>query len=385
VRKEVDASESALDRFRREHDIVAADDAQNNAVVERLGDLSRRLTNAQAQRIEFEAQHRLIQERDFESLPAVLQNALIQTLKADLSRLEARDAELGRIFLEGNPELQQVRAQLRQTRGRLQREIERTVAGVDSQFLAAKSTEDALRDELGRQQGTVLNLKEISGQYVKLDQAVQANRQLYAALLQRAGETEVVRGVQLSNITVLDPAERPTMPSRPNAVLNLLFGLALGLVFGVGTAAMLENIDTSLKTPADVERVLAVPTLGVIPDFRRVGTVDLAARRRLADRRGTGVVAHGGTSIAAEVFRTLRTSILFFDPEHPPRTMLVTKPGGEGKTATVVNLALSLAQRARASSSSTPTCGSRAAITRSACRRAPASASTSSARRRSPT
>jgi capsular exopolysaccharide synthesis family protein len=345
VRGEVDASEAALDRFRREHGVVAADDAQGNSVVERLQDLSRRLTGAQAQRIELEAQHRLVQERDFESLPAVLQNSLIQTLKADLSRLEARDAELSRIFLGGNPELQQVEAQVKQTRSRLQQEIARTVGGVESQYLAAKDTEDALRAELDRQQTSVLDLKAISGQYVKLDQAVQANRQLYGALLQRAGETEVVRGVQLSNVTVLDPAERPTMPSRPNAMLNVLFGLALGLVFGVTTAAVLENVDTSLKTPADVERALALPTLGVIPDFRRVGTVDLAARRRLSERRGT-VPVPSGTSIAAEVFRTLRTSILFFDPEHPPRTMLVTSSqAGEGKTATVVNLALSLAQQ----------------------------------------
>src|SRR5207244_2618924 len=344
VRKEVDASETALDRFRREHGIVAADDAQGNSVVERLQDLSRRLTNAQAQRIELEAQHQLTQRRDFESIPAVLQNALIQTLKADLSRLEAREAELDRIFLEGNPELQQVRAQLKQTRGRLQGEINRTVGGVESQYLAAKSTEDALRAELERQQGTVLDLRQVSGQYVKLDQAVQANRALYAALLQRAGETEVVRGVQLSNITVLDPAERPSMPSRPNAILNVVFGLVLGLVLGIGTAAVLENVDTSLRTPADVERILALPTLGVIPDFRRVGTADLAARRRLGDRRG--LAAPAGTSVAAEVFRTLRTSILFFDPANPPRTILFpSSRAGEGKTATVVNLALSMAQQ----------------------------------------
>ena len=345
VREEVDASEGALDRFRREHNIVAADDAQGNSVVERLQDLSRRLTNAQAQRIELEAQHDLIQKRDYESLPAVIQNSLIQTLKADMSRLEARNAELSRIFLGGNPELQQVQAQVGQTRSRLQQEVNRTVSGVESQYLAAKNTEDALRAELERQQSTVLDLKQVSGQYVKLDQAVQANRSLYSALLQRAGETEVVRGVQLSNISVLDPAERPSMPSRPNAILNVLFGLVLGLVLGIGTAAVLENVDTSIKTPADVERVLALPTLGVIPDFRRVGTSDLATRRRLADRRA-GLPAPVGTSIAAEVFRTLRTSILFFDPEHPPRTMLVTSSqAGEGKTATVVNLALSLAQQ----------------------------------------
>src|SRR5262249_93053 len=156
---------------------------------------------------------------------AVLQNALIQTLKADLSRLEAREAALGRMSLAGNPELQQVRAQLRQTRGRLQAEINRTVGGVESQYLAARSTEEGLRAELERQEGTVVDLKQVSGQYVKLDQAVQANRSLHAALLQRAGESEVVRGLQRSNITVLDPAERPSMPSRPNAPLNLVFGL----------------------------------------------------------------------------------------------------------------------------------------------------------------
>jgi polysaccharide biosynthesis transport protein len=345
VRQEVEQSEEALDRFRREHGIVAADDAQGNAVVERLQDLSRRLTGAQAQRIELEAQHQLVQSRDFESLPAVLQNALIQTLKAELARLESREAELGTIFLGGNPELQQVREQIRQSRTKLQQETQRAVAGVESQYLAAKNTEDALRAELDRQQNAVLDLKAISGQYVKLDQAVQANRALHAALLQRSGETEVVRGVQLSNITVLDPAERPNMPSRPNAVLNLLFGLALGLMFGVGTAAVLENVDTSLKTPADVESALSLPTLGVIPDFRRVGTEDLAARRRLGGERRALIDPHG-TSIAAEVFRTLRTSLLFFDPEHPAKTMLVTSSqAGEGKTATVVNLALSLAQQ----------------------------------------
>jgi capsular exopolysaccharide synthesis family protein len=334
VQQELDASERALDQFRRQNQIIAPEETQGNAVVERLADLSRRLTGAQAQRIELEAQHQLIEGRDFESLPAVLHSPLIQTLKSDLARLEAREAELARLFLEGNPELKQVKAQVRQTRGRLQKEIERAVAGVDSQYLAAKTTEDALREELGRQQESVLTLKQISGEYVKLDHAVQANRNLYSALLQRMGETDVVRGVQLSNIAVLDPAERPLMPSRPQPLVNLAFGLVLGLVFGVAAVALLESVDTSLRTPVDVERALALPTLGVIPDFRRLPRRDRLLAGPAADR-----------SLASEVFRTLRTSVLFFDPSHPPRAMLVTSSrADEGKTATIVNLALSLAQ-----------------------------------------
>ncbi len=347
VRTDVESSEAALNQFRRDNNVVASDEAQGNSVMERLDDLSRRLTAAQAQRIELEAQHALIANRDYEALPAVLQNALIQSLKGDLAKLETREAELSRIFLDGNPELQQVRAQIRQQRSRMQQEIERAVAGIESQYLAAKNTEDALRDELGRQQEAVLNLREISGQYVKLDQAVQANRHLYAALLERMGETDVVRGVQLSNISVLDPAERPRDPSSPRTMLNLIFGLALGLVFGVTTAAVLENVDTSLKTPDDVQRCLALPTLGVIPDFRRVADSAhlLADRSRAGDGDGVASRMPPRRSIAAEVFRTLRTSVLFFDPKTPPKTLLLTSSqAGEGKTATIVNLAFSLAQ-----------------------------------------
>jgi len=345
VREEVDASEAALNRFRREHDMVVGDEPQGNADIDRLADLSRRLTRAQAQRIELEAQHQLIQKRDYEALPVVLQSTLIQTLKADLSRLEAHEAELARLFLPAAPELQQVQAQVRQQRELLQREIGRAISGVESQYLAAQATEQALRQELERQQGAVLDLKEQSGQYVQLEQAVKANRDLYAALLQRRGETDVVRGVQLSNITLLDPAERPTEPSSPHTILNLLFGLVLGAVFGVGTAAVLENVDTSIKTPADVERCLALPTLGVIPDFRRTGGVERMVADHRSARGNNAVARPPSRSLAAEVFRTLRTSILFFDPKQPPRAMLVTSSqAGEGKTATVVNLGLSLAQ-----------------------------------------
>jgi polysaccharide biosynthesis transport protein len=338
VETELDASEQALDKFRRETHMVAGEEKEGNASLERFQDLARRLTAAETQRIELEAQHQLIEGREFDALPAVLQNSLVQTLKADLARLEAREAELGRLFLDGNPELQQVRAQVQQTRSRLQKEMERAVAGVRAQYLAARTTEQALRDELGRQEAQVLDLRQRGGQYAKLEQAVRANRELHAALLQRMGETDVVRGVQLSNIALLDPAERPTMPTSPQPLLNLAFGLVLGIALGVGVVAVMEHVDTSLRTPADVERVLALPTLGVIPDFRRVNR-----RERSAP---TALPAPSGGGVAAEVFRTLRTSILFFDPEKPPRTMLVTSSrAGEGKTATVVNLALSLAQQ----------------------------------------
>jgi capsular exopolysaccharide synthesis family protein len=119
-------------------------------------------------------------------------------------------------------------------------------------------------------------------------------------------------------------------------------------------AFVLENLDTSLKTPDDVRRALHLPTLGVVPDFaalslgygRRALTLPTVnAGGELAAPKGEIVGLLHDHSVPAEAYRSIRTSILFCNPAQPPRSLLITSSQpGEGKTATTVNLAISLAQ-----------------------------------------
>ena len=348
VQNDLLQAERALNQFRREHRVVSLDEKEN-AVVERLSDLARRLTEAEADRITAESQYRLVKNREYELLPEVLQNSLIQSLKGEVSRIEIRHAELSQTFLEKSPQLAEVTSQLRQARSRLDREIARVVGGVESVYLAAKAKEDSLRTEFERQQDTVLNLKEISGQYIKLDQTVITTRNLYNTLLTRLQETEVVKGSQLSNASVMDAAELPGSPAEPNVPISLAFATVLGLVVGVGLTLVLENVDTSFKTPEDVRRSLRLPTLGVVPDFglsaRKVRAIPYLHRGRTSvPARRDLVGVKRVTSLPAEAYRSIRTSILFMNPAAPPRTLLVTSSQPrEGKTATTVNLAISLA------------------------------------------
>ncbi len=346
VQNDLLKAERALNEFRRVNRVVSLDEKEN-AVVERLSDLARRLTEAEADRIAAESQYRLVQNREYELLPEVLQNSLIQSLKGEVSRIEIRHAELRETFLEKSPQLAEVTSQLRQARARLDREIARVVGGVESVYLAAKAKEDSLRAEFERQQDTVLNLKEISGQYIKLDQTVNTTRNLYNTLLTRLQETEVVKGSQLSNASVMDAAELPGWPVEPNVPMSLMFATVLGLVVGVGLTLVLENVDTSFKTPEEVRRSLRLPTLGVVPDFavgaRKTRALPYLGARSLPARRAPERVQRP-TSLSAEAYRSIRTSILFMNPVAPPRTLLVTSSQPrEGKTATSVNLAISLA------------------------------------------
>lgn len=353
VQRELKQAESELNTFRRDHQVVSLDEKEN-AIVERLTDLSRRVTEAQADRITAESDFRLVQNREYDSLPAVINNGLVNTLKSEVSRLELSHAQLSEVFLGGSPQLQEANSQLRQARSRLDREIARAVGGVESIYLAAKAREESLAAELARQQETVLDQKEVSGQYIKLDTAVTTTRTLYSTLLQRKAETDVVKGVTLSNASVMDPAELPLWPSYPRVPLNLAFGLLFGCALGTALALVMENLDSSLKTPEDVRRSLRLPTLGVVPDFAKLSATPTAAAPLPLEEGETRAVAVPNAevlsltrrqSVPAEAYRSIRTSILFLNPETPLRTLLVTSSEPrEGKTATTVNLAISLAQ-----------------------------------------
>src|SRR5262249_21639998 len=104
VQGNLTAAEQALNDFRRQNNIVSLDDKEN-AIVDRLGDLSRRLTEAEAARISAEADYRLLQGREYDSLPNVLSNGLIQNLKQEVSRLEVHEADLGTDFLPNSPQM----------------------------------------------------------------------------------------------------------------------------------------------------------------------------------------------------------------------------------------------------------------------------------------
>jgi capsular exopolysaccharide synthesis family protein len=122
----------------------------------------------------------------------------------------------------------------------------------------------------------------------------------------------------------------------------------VGLVGGVAVAFLFEHLDTSIRDPREIEAILRVPTLGLVPtrsvpsahvDGRLLGTGDGAPG-------AFALVAHQATSsILAEAFRNLRTSVVYATPDRPPKTMLVTSlQQQDGKTSVSTNCAISLAQ-----------------------------------------
>ena len=131
------------------------------------------------------------------------------------------------------------------------------------------------------------------------------------------------------------PANPPTSPSNKHYISTLALALILGLALGVGLAFVRERLDEHIGNHEQMEEAMGAPVFAVIPK------VD--AWRNRAEARLVSV--RSPDSIAAEAYRTARTSIQYLARDGGMRVIEITGPGqNEGKTTTTVNLAVSLAQ-----------------------------------------
>jgi capsular exopolysaccharide synthesis family protein len=223
------------------------------------------------------------------------------------------------------------------------------VEGLDADYRAALRTEQQIEKTMAEHQSLARRLGTNMADYRLLRRDVDTSRELYTALLTRLKETQISSALVTSNISVVDRAEVPLAPSWPKRTLNLLLGSAIGLLGGIGLAFFFEYLDTNIKDAKEIETVLRVPTIGVVPSQHSLER-RRSRRHRLAGEDGApgpfALVAHTQMeSVLAESFRNLRTSLLYSAPDHPPKTLMVTSLQPEdGKTSLATNLAIALSQ-----------------------------------------
>jgi capsular exopolysaccharide synthesis family protein len=179
-----------------------------------------------------------------------------------------------------------------------------------------------------------------------LKREVDTNKQLYEGLLQRQKEAVVSAASRASNIRIMDAAETPKSPVKPRVLLNLALGFMLGLGLGVGLAFFQEYLDNTLKTPDEVETLLRLPSLGVLPSFSLNGAGKTAEEQLASLARGQDSATAPAILTDAgplEAFRSLRTSILLSANPVPKMLLITSALPGEGKTTITVNLGSTLA------------------------------------------
>jgi capsular exopolysaccharide synthesis family protein len=347
LKLKMEQSHEALVAYERQNQIFALSEGQN-VTIQKLGEMNHELTLAQSERIARESQYQLVKSRRLDDLPAVAQNTFVQDLQSRLSRLSDEYAETRAVFGPNYPKVQRLEKQMEEVRGQLEREKQQVASRIESEYQGAVKREQLLRQAVDaqKQEANILNAKLV--EYNLLKREYETNQQLYESLLQRLKEATVSAGLQANNIHVVDRARPPLSPVRPRKALNIMLSLIVGVVVGGVLALFNDYLDNSVKIPEEVEQLVNLPTLGVIP---AASAMNGANRRALPAAQAK----HPGSdltmvvqphSVVSEAYRALRTSILLSTSKHPPQTILITSgQPREGKTTTALNLAITLAQR----------------------------------------
>ncbi len=335
TKERLEESELQLNRYTREKQIVNVDE-KTSLTGQNFAEFTLALARAQQERIKAEANYEEV-KRNLVNSKDLLENKTISVAKENKARLEAEYQDQLKIYKPGFPKMQQIQAQIDEIERRIQIETKAVTASIlgtaGAAFESAKSQETQLKARADAAKRTVLDVQDQGIRLNILKREVDTNREIYNGLLQRLKEVGVAGGVGTNNVSVVDKADVPLFPYKPDLFRSATIGLLLGLMAGLALAFVLEYMDDSIKFPDEVERFTGMALLGIIP---KVGT------------RGGSVITQATKdprSALAEAYRSLRTALQFSTSRGAPRTIAVTScTKNEGKSTTAFSLAVALSQ-----------------------------------------
>lgn len=158
------------------------------------------------------------------------------------------------------------------------------------------------------------------------------------AISSKVDQLNLLEQVQTGGYVLWEPAQVPGASFSPQPVRDIGVALVLGVILGLLFAYALDRYDKRIKRESDFEEVFGLPVLASVP---RVGKRTLS---RDPDNVTGFVGFKDSESVLLESYRTLRSNLQYFDIEKEMRKLLIVSGlPQEGKTATAVNLAISLA------------------------------------------
>jgi polysaccharide biosynthesis transport protein len=346
----VQKSEDARIAYERQNQIWTLDDKQN-ITTQRLSDVNKQLTDAQSERMRKESLFQFAKSGNLDAVPEIQNNSALADLMRKRSEATSQYADQSSQYGPNFPKVQRLQAQLKDLDQTIEKEKQKILDVLESDYHEAQQRETLLTKALDQQKAEANQMAGKLVEYNILKREAESDKALYEGLMTKLKETAISAGLRSSNIRVVDPAMIPSTPARPAKTRNVALAFLVGLVGGIGLALMREYLDNTVKTPDDVETLSRLPSLAVVPQFagsngggKRHGLL-LGFSSNGHDKRIELVAQHLPKSQMSEAFRALRTSILLSQADHPPQVILVTSAlPREGKTTAAANLAVTLAQ-----------------------------------------
>ncbi|MEA3279103.1 MAG: polysaccharide biosynthesis tyrosine autokinase [Thermodesulfobacteriota bacterium] len=344
-------SEERTKIFREDNSLISLN-AQTSTLLAQLSSLQVAYEKAHESRQKLETTIKLLIEAKNKPLTSETSfyineaSTLYKSLNDRLVKLMLERDTLLLIYTEKYPQVVEMNKQIRET-------VESMKAQLLSHGKILGEEIETLQTKIGQLDEEIRMLPEKGLKLARLEQDVQVNREIYLLLEKKYQESLIKEAEKIEEVQIVKPALEPRNPINPPKIMQTgVVGILIGLILGIVFAFVVETFDTSIGAIEEVEELTGVHVLGIIPhvSIHEMKSALLGDKQGAVDdktvERYSRIASHfAPKSTLAESYKALRTNLSFSSLTDDIKVMLFTSSSPrEGKTSTVVNLAVTMAQ-----------------------------------------
>ncbi|UFW88713.1 Wzz/FepE/Etk N-terminal domain-containing protein [Bradyrhizobium barranii] len=312
LREQATASDRAVQTFKAQNNIVGT--SRGLMSEQQLTDVNTQLVQARASTAEAKARLDRIDgvlDKDLvqPTVTDALNNTVITRLRAQYLDLAAQYADWSNRYGKTHQAAINLSNRMDELRKAMADEVRRIADAYRSEYEIAKSREKSLEDNLNNLVSQAGSTSQAQVKLRDLESAADTYRNLYNSFLEKLQNATQNQSFPISEARIIGTAVKPDKKSSPKTVLALVGGLFGGLCFGFGAAFARELLSDVLRSPSDVEDLLGVKCLGVLPDIRATGQLVKGADGSTVDAVISNYVVDHPFSRFAETLRNIKVSI----------------------------------------------------------------------------
>lgn len=324
-------ADEAVEEYRNRYGLLEGE--RVSLIAEQISKVSASLIDASGERKKAEADleqvKRLIaQGSDLSSAQQILDSALYVRLRDQQLEIEREYAQKSQELGPRHPYILQLQAKRDRARKDIRAEIAKVARALENQVAAAQEREASLSAELSdlKQKLAQANIRSV--ELRALEQDADASREMLQKMMADAMTQDAERspGAQSPQASVISEAAFPTTPVTPKKSLLLVLATVGSTLLGILLAFLLELLDGSYRSSAQVEQELGLPVLAYLPKLPR--------RRVMPPQR----IATEPFSAASEAIRAIRVRLATCEPT-PKVIAVVSSEPKEGKSTLAIAMA----------------------------------------------
>ncbi len=270
-----------LSAYQGEHEVIGTEDARLDVENARLTEIANHLVGAQTAMFDAETRQRQMKEALAKDLADatvnVLGNPLLQNLKTELARSEAKFANVAQRYDRNHPQYMSAQAELESLRRKVQTEVDNANESVSREARIARQNTTDLQLAMEQQRKRILDLQHTQDEFLVLKRDAESARAAYDSALQRGSQTRLESRLDHTTIAILNHAFPPLDPAWPLLVLNLALAVVLGSMLGAGVSLIREGLDRRIRSCDDLLDGADIAVLAELPRMRA-----LPRKQRLA-------------------------------------------------------------------------------------------------------